>query len=89
MVGRLAVWQLGIVLHRVVLVRIHSGGVMYNGEQNRGSSKQAKRGVSFSPGCRRCMGEMIRVSNLDSMRDFLGGYERSVVSSYMFVFARR
>ena len=53
MVGGLTVWQLAIALHRVVVVRIHSGGVMYSGKLDRGSDEQAKQGVSFSPGCRR------------------------------------
>ena len=53
MVGGLTVWQLAIALHRVVVVRIHSDGVMYSGKLDRGSDEQAKQGVSFSPGCRR------------------------------------
>ena len=36
---------MGIVLHRVVLVRIHLSGVMYSGEKYNWSDKKTKRGV--------------------------------------------
>ena len=41
----MTVWQMGIVLHRVVLVRIHLSGVMYSGEKYSWSDKKTKRGV--------------------------------------------
>ena len=40
----MTVWQLAIFLHRVVLVRIHSSEVMYNGGQNSWLSKGTKWG---------------------------------------------
>ena len=56
MVGRLIVWQLGIVLHGVVLlVGIHSSGDMYSGKDSRGLSRYTtNRGVVFSRACRWC-----------------------------------
>ena len=81
MVGGLTVWQLGIVLHGVVLVRIHSSRDMYSGKQSRGLSEYTKRGVVSSRGCRWCASveeveerRMIRVVNLALMVDFSRGY---------------